>query len=164
LTTPTRLKASRTRYCAGMIAYSRITKSAVAPLGPPAREQDPKQPIPKAKARATSSAALQHGDLMAHDRFQQQHGAGSGLAVGERQRCACRHRHVSQAIARRSKPSSNSCGLGFEEQQWQQQLRSQPGPPRSWLPTSLSTPESSPSPAKREPTIELASVQPIRTH
>src|SRR5882757_7689154 len=38
---------------------------AGAPLGPPTREQGPKQSIPKAKARATSSAALQHGNLMA---------------------------------------------------------------------------------------------------
>jgi hypothetical protein len=37
---------------------------AVAPLRPPTREQNPKQSIPKAKARATSSAALEHGDLM----------------------------------------------------------------------------------------------------
>jgi hypothetical protein len=29
-------------------------------LAPPAREQDPKQSIPDAKARPTSSAALQH--------------------------------------------------------------------------------------------------------
>lgn len=42
---------------------------AIAPLGPPTRKQDPKQSIPKAKARATSSAALQHGDLMAHAGF-----------------------------------------------------------------------------------------------
>ena len=67
---------------------------AVAPLGPPAREQYPKQPIPKAKAGATSSAALQYGDLMAQrDPFQQQRGAGSGFASGDRDRPACRHRH-----------------------------------------------------------------------
>ena len=67
---------------------------AVAPLGPPTREQDPKQSIPKAKARATRSAALEDRNLMAQgDRFQQQRGAGSGFAAGERQCCVCRHRH-----------------------------------------------------------------------
>jgi hypothetical protein len=46
------------------------------------REQEPKQPIPEAKARATSSAALEHGDLMTkRDRFQQQRGAGSRFAA-----------------------------------------------------------------------------------
>ena len=44
-------------------------------------QQDPKQPIPRAKARATSSAALEHGNLMAYgDRFQQQRRAGSRFA------------------------------------------------------------------------------------
>jgi len=38
---------------------------AVAPLAPPTRQQDPKQPISEAKVRATSSAALEHGNLMA---------------------------------------------------------------------------------------------------
>src|ERR1039458_145440 len=48
---------------------------AVAPLRPPPREQDPKQPIPETKAWATGSAALEHGDLRAQrDRFQQQRG------------------------------------------------------------------------------------------
>jgi hypothetical protein len=43
-----------------------------------------KQPIPATKARATSSAALQHGDLMVQrDRFQQQRGAGSGFASSD---------------------------------------------------------------------------------
>src|ERR1017187_1693386 len=55
---------------------------AVAPLRPPPREQDPKQPIPETKARATGSAALEHGDLMAQrDRFLQQRGAGRGFAA-----------------------------------------------------------------------------------
>jgi hypothetical protein len=55
---------------------------AVAPLRPPTREQNPKQSIPKAKARATSSAALEHGDLMAQrDRFQQQRSEGSRFAA-----------------------------------------------------------------------------------
>jgi hypothetical protein len=63
-------------------------------LGPPAREQDPKQWIPKAKAGATSSTALDHGDLMAQgDRFQQQRGAGSGFAWGDRHRSTYLNRH-----------------------------------------------------------------------
>src|SRR5260370_24493894 len=46
---------------------------AFAPLRPPERQQDPKQKIYTPEARATSSAALQHGNLMAQrDRFQQQ--------------------------------------------------------------------------------------------
>jgi hypothetical protein len=49
-------------------------------LGPLAREQDPKQPIPKAKARAPSSAALEHSNLMAQrDRLQHQRGSGPGV-------------------------------------------------------------------------------------
>ena len=36
-----------------------------APLRPPARQQDPKQPIPTTEARATSLAALKHRNLMA---------------------------------------------------------------------------------------------------
>jgi len=59
---------------------------AVTPFGPPAREQDPNQPISTAKALATSSAALQHGDLMAkRDRFQQQRRAGSRFAASGHQ-------------------------------------------------------------------------------
>jgi hypothetical protein len=55
---------------------------AVASLRPPTREQNPKQSIPKAKARTTSSAALEHGDLMAQrDRFQQQRSEGSRFAA-----------------------------------------------------------------------------------
>ncbi len=43
------------------------------------------------EAGATSSAALQHSDLMAQgDRFQHQRGAGSGVASGDRDRSACR--------------------------------------------------------------------------
>jgi hypothetical protein len=46
------------------------------------REQNPKQSIPQAKARATISAALEHGDLMAQrDRFQQQRSEGSRFAA-----------------------------------------------------------------------------------
>ena len=59
------------------------------------RHTHPKQPIPKTKARATSSAALEHGDLIAQrDRFQRQRGAGLGFAAsGDRERFACRHPH-----------------------------------------------------------------------
>jgi hypothetical protein len=60
---------------------------ALTPLRPPARQQDPKQPIQTTEARATSSAALQHRNLMAQrDRFQHQRGAGSGFASGDRNR------------------------------------------------------------------------------
>jgi hypothetical protein len=46
-------------------------RAALLAKRPPAREQDPKQPIPTTEARATSSAALEHGDLMAQlDGFQ----------------------------------------------------------------------------------------------
>jgi hypothetical protein len=63
---------------------------AVAQLGPPMREQDPKQPIPKAKAGTTSSVAFEHSNLMAQgDRFQQRCGfegslraSGSAALVG----------------------------------------------------------------------------------
>jgi hypothetical protein len=41
-----------------------------------------------------SSAALQHSNLMVQsDHFQQQRGAGSGFASGDRDRSAFRHRH-----------------------------------------------------------------------
>ena len=42
----------------------------IAPLLPRARQQNPKQPIRMTEARATSSVALQHCDLMAQrDQF-----------------------------------------------------------------------------------------------
>ena len=67
---------------------------AFAPLRPPARQQDPKQPINATEVRAPSSAALQHGDLVPQrDRLQQQRGAGSGLALGDRDRSAGRRGH-----------------------------------------------------------------------
>src|SRR5208337_2755179 len=65
-----------------------------APLRPPARQQNPKQPIDTTEARAPSSAALQHGNLMAQrDRFQQQRGTGSEFAWGDRDRSSFRRRH-----------------------------------------------------------------------
>src|SRR5271167_4853586 len=67
---------------------------AFAPVRPPTRQQDPKQAIKATEAGATSSAALQHRNLMAQrDRFQQEGNAGSGFASGDRDRSACRHRH-----------------------------------------------------------------------
>ena len=38
---------------------------AFGPARPPPREEDPEQSIPKTETGATSSAALQHGNLMA---------------------------------------------------------------------------------------------------
>src|ERR1700730_13129174 len=38
-------------------------RAALLAKRPPAREQDPKQPIPTTEARATSSAALENGDF-----------------------------------------------------------------------------------------------------
>ena len=53
---------------------------ALAPLRPPVRQQDPKQPI---------DAALRHRNLMAqHHRFQNQRSAGSGFASGDWDRAA----------------------------------------------------------------------------
>jgi hypothetical protein len=59
---------------------------------------NPKQPISTTEARATSSAALQHHDLMAgRDRFQHQRGAGSEFASGDQNCFACRHRYGKQS-------------------------------------------------------------------
>jgi hypothetical protein len=67
---------------------------AFEPLRPPERQQDPKQPINTPETRATSSAALQYGNLMAQrDRFQRQRSAGWGFASGDRDCSACRDRH-----------------------------------------------------------------------
>ena len=76
-----------------------------------------KQPIPSANARATSSAALQHPDLMAQrDRFQQQLDAGPGFASSGHWECfAGRHPHERRLTARRSKAPMNSLGSSFEE-------------------------------------------------
>src|SRR5512137_2589658 len=85
---------------------------AFTPLRPPARQQDPKQPINAPEARATSSAALQHGNLMAQrDRFQQQRLAGPRFASSDRTRSTYRLRHAPQAIVSPSKPPTNSRGL-----------------------------------------------------
>lgn len=63
-------------------------------LRPPAREQDPKQPMPKAKAPAPSSAAPEHRDLIAQcDRFQQRHATGARFASSDRDRLAYPLRH-----------------------------------------------------------------------
>jgi hypothetical protein len=60
--------------------------SAFAPLRPPTRQQDPKQPIPTTQAQATSSAALEHGDLMVQrDHFQHQRAADPELPCGDRE-------------------------------------------------------------------------------
>jgi hypothetical protein len=93
----------RARYCQSADQPSRRQRKdrlwldddqAVAPLGPPTREQDPKQPIAKAKAGTTSSVAFEHGNLMVQgDRFQQQRGASSRFAAGGRQRCICQYPH-----------------------------------------------------------------------
>src|SRR5271166_2360949 len=58
---------------------------AFAPVRPSARQQDPKEPINTTEAGATSSAALQHRNLVAQrDRFQQHRCAlrGSLSATG----------------------------------------------------------------------------------
>jgi hypothetical protein len=60
-----------------------------------------------------SSAALQHSNLMVQsDRFQQQRGAGSGFASGDRDRSAFRHRHErrlsSGAPSRRARRDSTA--------------------------------------------------------
>jgi hypothetical protein len=53
---------------------------AFEPLRPPERQQDSKQPINTPETRATSSAALQYGNLMAQrDRFQHQRSADWGF-------------------------------------------------------------------------------------
>jgi hypothetical protein len=67
---------------------------ALTPFRPPTRQQHRKQPIKATEARATSSTALQHRNLMAQrDRFRQQRSAGSWFASGDRGRSACRHPH-----------------------------------------------------------------------
>jgi hypothetical protein len=86
-------------------------------LGPPAREQDPKQPISKAKARATNSAALENSDLMAQrDRFQQLRGEGSGALAGDFEIDALVAISMrAQTIAGRLKPPTNSRGSSNKE-------------------------------------------------
>jgi hypothetical protein len=69
-------------------------QQAFAPLRPPARQQDPEQPIDPTEAGAPSSAALQHGNLMAQrDRFEHQRGAGSGFVSSDLNRSAGRRGH-----------------------------------------------------------------------
>ena len=67
----------------------------LAPAGPPPRQQNPKQPIPTAKARPTSSAALQHGNLVAQcDSFQHQLDMAPRFPEGDRDRSITRRCHA----------------------------------------------------------------------
>jgi hypothetical protein len=90
---------------------------AVPPTRPPPHKQEPKQSIPKTKARTTRAAALEHSNLMAQgDRFQHQRGTGSGFAAGKRQRCVGRRRHEGR-LSPDVRDRHNSCGLSFEKGQ-----------------------------------------------
>jgi hypothetical protein len=75
-------KALTSRHGASASCLGLDDDQAVAPSRPSTREQNPKQSIPKAKARATRSAALEHGDLMPQrHRFQQQRNNGWRFAA-----------------------------------------------------------------------------------
>jgi hypothetical protein len=91
---------------------------AVAPLRPPTREQSPKQSIPKAKARATSSAALEHGDLMAQRyRFHSSAARVRGSLPGAFENDALVAVPIAAGYREPFKPPTNLRGSSCEEPQ-----------------------------------------------
>jgi hypothetical protein len=88
--------SERTTYtfAAGLIGEASKEVSSAQRWRKPARQQDPKQPIKTTQAGATSSAALQHCNLMAQrDRFQKQRGTAPEFAPADQDCPACRDRH-----------------------------------------------------------------------